>query len=173
MRVNLFGAFVGMTCAARRMTGVGGRIAVFAGGGASAPFPRYTSYAAAKAALVRLVETLAVEWENDGVEVNCIAPGMVATRIHQATLHAGERAGQDFLNRTRQALENGTAVPAEVGADAAAFLVSDAAAGITGRFVAAVYDGYRDWPGRIERIRGSDLFTLRRIVPTDRGDQWQ
>ena len=54
-----------------------------------------------------------------------------------------------------------------------AFLLSELAAGITGRFVAAPYDGWEHWPEHLEQIGGSDLFTLRRIVPKDRGMDWQ
>ena len=37
-----------------------------------------------------------------------------------------------------------------------AFLISDRAAGITGKFVAAQYDGWRDWPERLEELNDSD-----------------
>jgi hypothetical protein len=64
-------------------------------------------------------------------------------------------------------------VPASVGAECAAFLVSDAAKGITGKFVAAPYDDYRDWPQHLRELHSSDIFTLRRILPKDRGMNWQ
>jgi len=60
-----------------------------------------------------------------------------------------------------------------VAARCAAFLLSERSGGITGRFVAAPYDGYAEWPAKLEAIKGSDLFTLRRIVPRDRGMDWQ
>jgi 3-oxoacyl-[acyl-carrier protein] reductase len=154
------------------MTNGGGRIVLFAGGGAAAPFPNYTAYACGKAGLVRLTETVALELAPARIQVNCIAPGFVVTRLHEQTLAAGERAGKDFLEMTRQQIEKG-GVSASVGAEAAVFLVSDAAEGITGKFVAAPYDGYGEWPGHLEELSGSDLFTLRRIVPRDRGMDWQ
>ena len=46
-------------------------------------------------------------------------------------------------------------------------------AGITGKFVAAPYDGWRDWPDHLAELNDSDIFTLRRIVPGDRGMDWQ
>lgn len=173
VRVNLFGSFLVVHHAARRL-GVngGGRIVLFSGGGAAAPFPNYTAYACAKAGVVRLTETAAIELAPMGIEVNCVAPGFVVTRLHEQTLAAGERAGKEFLETTRQQMEKG-GVPATVGAEAAAFLVSDSAKGITGKFVAAPYDDYRSWPQRLPQLSGSDLFTLRRIVPRDRGMDWQ
>ena len=47
------------------------------------------------------------------------------------------------------------------------------AKGITGKFVAAPYDGWDSWPKHLEELQGTDIFTLRRIVPRDRGMDWQ
>jgi NAD(P)-dependent dehydrogenase (short-subunit alcohol dehydrogenase family) len=172
LRVNLFGTFLVARAAARRMKAAGGgRIALFAGGGAAAPFPNYTAYASSKVAVARLTETIAQELAPD-VEVNCIAPGFVATRLHRQTLEAADRAGSAFLQKTRAELERG-GVPASVGAAAAAFLVSESAAGITGKFVAAPYDAYLEWPSHLDELRDTDIFTLRRILPRERGMDWQ
>jgi len=175
VRVNLFGTFlVARQAAIRLMRHGGGRMAFFSGGGAATPFPHYTAYACGKVGVARLVETLAIEFAPFRIELNCIAPGFVATRLHQKTLDAGpERASPEFFAQTRDKVEGGSAVPPEVGADCAAFLISDVAEGITGRFVAAPYDKYTDWIKHLDRIRKSDLFTLRRIVPKDRGEDWQ
>lgn len=173
MRINLFGSFLVARQACRILqAGGGGRLVLFSGGGAATPFPNYTAYACSKVGVVRLTETLAQEMEPYHIEVNCVAPGFVATRLHRATLEAGEQAGAAFLEKTKRELETG-GVPATVGARAAAFLVSDAAWGITGKFVAAPYDGYMTWLQHADELRRTDIFTLRRIVPKDRGMDWQ
>lgn len=172
IRVNLFGTFLTAQQACARMAkSGGGRVVLLSGGGAATPFARYSAYASAKAGVVRLAENLAIEMASLGIEVNALAPGMVATGIHEATLAAGEAAGVDYLERTRRMLAEG-GFPVERAAAAAAFLASDAAAGITGRLVSAVWD---DWARLAERAAemGEDLFTLRRIVPRDRGMDWQ
>ena len=51
-----------------------GKIVNLSGGGAAAPRPDVSAYAAAKCALVRFSETLAVELQGSGVDVNCVAP---------------------------------------------------------------------------------------------------
>ena len=174
VRTNLFGSFVITRVACRLMVagGRGGSIVLFSGGGASGPFPNYTAYACSKVGVVRLAETVAQEVAGTGIRVNCIAPGFVATDMHQATLRAGSVAGDTYLRRTEAELARG-GVPASLAARAVVFLLSDSAAGITGRLVSAVHDDWAKWPNRADEIAGSDLFTLRRIVPADRGHAWQ
>jgi len=46
----------------------------FSGGGAVAPFPRFSAYSTSKAAVVRLTETVAEEVKEFGVRINTIAP---------------------------------------------------------------------------------------------------
>jgi len=174
IHVNLFGSFLVARAACSRMrTSGGGRIVLLSGGGAATPFPNYTAYATSKVAVVRLTETIAIEMAPFGIEVNAIAPGFVATRLHEQTLAAGaSAAGQAFLETTKKQLAGG-AVPPSVAANASVLLLSDAAKGITGKFVAAPYDGWKDWPAHVSELQASDIFTLRRILPKERGMDWQ
>ena len=162
VEIDLFGTFLVTREACLRMRERGGRIVLFSGGGASAGYPYFTAYACSKVAVVRFAESIAEEVRADGIEINALAPGAVATRMLEQRQSAGDLDTGDR-----------TTVPVERGAKAAAFLVSDAARGITGKFVAAVYDDYASWPGRLREIDSSDAFTLRRIVPKDRGMDWQ
>ena len=174
IRINLLGTLLVAQAACRRMIQrkSKGSVVLLSGGGAGGPFPNYTSYACSKVAVVRLVESLALEVVEHGIRVNCVAPGFVATRMHEQTLAAGEAAGLDYLARTKTELAKG-GVPPSVAARTIAFLLSPAAEAITGRFVAATHDHWEQWPEHLAEIRGSDLFTLRRIVPRDRGMDWQ
>jgi NAD(P)-dependent dehydrogenase (short-subunit alcohol dehydrogenase family) len=174
LRINLFGTFLVTQAACRAMTaqGEGGSIVLLSGGGAGGPFPNYTAYACSKVAVARFAESVALEVADRGIRVNCVGPGFVATRMHDETLAAGERAGAEYLTKTRAELAKG-GVPASVAARTVAFLLSPRAQGITGRFVAAPHDDWEHWPEHRREIEGSDLFTLRRIVPRDRGMNWQ
>jgi len=170
LRINLFGTFLVTRAAARRMKATGGgRIVLYAGGGASAPFPNYTAYACSKVAVVRFTESVAVELAPE-IEVNCLAPGLVATRMQQQVV-AGDRARADDLKSKR--MPAGEAISPKVAAEASAFLVSDAAGGISGKFVSARFDGYAEWPQHLAELRDTDIFTLRRILPRERGMDWQ
>jgi NAD(P)-dependent dehydrogenase (short-subunit alcohol dehydrogenase family) len=174
IRINLFGTFLmtRQSCLRLKQSG-GGRIALFSGGGAATPFPNYTAYACGKVGVVRFTETIAQEMAAFNIEVNCIAPGFVITRLHQQTLEAGAQlAGENFFENTKAQIEKG-GVPASVGGNAAAFLISDTVKGITGKFVAAPYDGWQAWAAHLEELRSSDIFTLRRILPKERGMDWQ
>ena len=66
-----------------------GKIVQLSGGGATAPLPRISAYAASKAGVVRFAETLAGEVHEYGIDVNSIAPGALNTRLLDEVLQAG------------------------------------------------------------------------------------
>jgi hypothetical protein len=66
--------------------------------------------------------------------------------------------------------EGGT--PLGVGAALAVFLGSAESDGITGRLISAVWDAWAELPKRRADLEGSDIYTLRRILPKDRGFGW-
>jgi 3-oxoacyl-[acyl-carrier protein] reductase len=146
-----------------------GRIVAISGGGATAPFPRFSAYASSKAAVVRFVETLATELVDSGITVNAVAPGMLNTRLLDEVVAAGpERVGQDYYARVVDAQAQGAAPP-EVAARLVRLLLSEQSEGITGRLISATWDNWAQLPTMSERLRDSDVYTLRRIVPGDRG----
>jgi 3-oxoacyl-[acyl-carrier protein] reductase len=145
-----------------------GKIINLSGGGATGPLPRISAYAASKAAVVRLTETIAEETRDAGIDVNAIAPGALNTRLLDEVITAGpELVGERFYRRSLEQRESG-GVPPEKGAALAAFLASAESDGITGRLLSAVWDDWADLPGKREALAASDVYTLRRIVPADR-----
>src|SRR5205807_6845166 len=101
-----------------------GKIINLSGGGATAPLPRFSAYAASKAAVVRLTETLACELKDDHIDINAIAPGALNTRLLDDVLTAGpDKVGQDFYDRSVKQHEQGGASLAR-GAALATYLAS-------------------------------------------------
>lgn len=140
-----------------------GKIIALAGGGAASPFPLYSSYATSKAALVRLCENLAIELRTRNVDINCIAPGFVATRLHEQTLSAGPQvAGADFYAKTKSEMDKG-GVPPEVCASLVTMLISAEGDGISGKFLAAPWDKWQDAEFRARLREEKDFATLRRV----------
>jgi hypothetical protein len=52
------------------------------------------------------------------------------------------------------------------------WLASAASNGVTGKLIAAVWDPYDKFPEHLAELNGTDIYTLRRIVPKDRGMGW-
>jgi NAD(P)-dependent dehydrogenase (short-subunit alcohol dehydrogenase family) len=147
------------------------KIIILSGGGATNPLPNISSYAASKAAVVRLAETLAGELQPFHVDVNAIAPGALKTRFVNQVLEAGpEKVGADFFAKNKKWSEEG-AVPLELGARTAVYLASAASDGITGKLISAQWDPWENLH-EFKSDLNSDIYTLRRIVPKDRGKQW-
>jgi NAD(P)-dependent dehydrogenase (short-subunit alcohol dehydrogenase family) len=149
-----------------------GKIIQMSGGGATNPLPRLSAYAASKAAIVRFAESLALEVRADGIDVNAIAPGALNTRMMDEVISAGPTAvGQDFYDRMAKIKSEG-GTPLEIGASLAVFLGSAASDGVTGRLISAVWDPWETLPDHLQELDRSDIYTLRRIVPKDRGMNW-
>ena len=149
-----------------------GKIIQLSGGGATSPLPGLSAYAASKAAVIRFVETLAEETRPYHIDVNAIAPGALNTRLLDEFLAAGpERIGAAFYERSLGQKKDGGA-PLGRGADLAVFLGSSLSDGITGKLISAIWDPWESLPNHLEDLNQTDIYTLRRIVPKDRGMSW-
>jgi NAD(P)-dependent dehydrogenase (short-subunit alcohol dehydrogenase family) len=149
-----------------------GKLIQLSGGGATAPLPFVSAYAASKAGIVRFMETLAEEVKADGIDVNSIAPGALNTRLLDEILEAGpEKVGKSFYERALVQKSSG-GTPLERGAELAVFLASAASDGITGKLISAVWDPWEHFTEHMEDLQKTDIYTLRRIVPKDRGQAW-
>ena len=149
-----------------------GKIIVLSGGGATNPMPNLSSYATAKAAVVRLVETLSKELLSYNVDINAIAPGAMSTRMIEQVIDAGpEIVGDEFFKKNQNWKQNG-ATSMELGTNLAVYLSSDDSNGVTGKLISAQWDDWKNFGNHLNDLQNSDIYTIRRIVPEDRNKKW-
>ena len=53
------------------------------------------------------------------------------------------------------------------------FLASSKSDGVTGKLLSAVWDPWQDLSRYKQELNTSDIYTLRRITPEDRGKKWE
>ena len=132
LRVNLKGAFLVGQAAARVMKEKGGGAIVHMSSvNAVMAIPEIASYNVSKGGLNQLTRAMALALADDGIRVNAVAPGTIATELASKAVLTSDDARNKILGRTpMKRLGN----PAEV-AHVVAFLASDAASYITGEVI--------------------------------------
>ncbi len=140
-----------------------GKIINMSGGGAVQPRPNFSAYAVSKAAVVRLTENLAREYEKYHIQVNSIAPGAINTKFLAETLKAGKKAGDsEFYAALKQKQSGGDS--AELAAELILFLCSTKSHNLTGKLISVKWDGWKTFSKKIvDEINRNSSYTLRRI----------
>lgn len=171
--INLYGAVYPSRLFVPHFKAQGrGKIVFISGGGATNPLPNISAYAASKAAVVRFAESLAGEVKAFGIDVNAVAPGVLQTRLTDQLLEAGRDAvGDAFVDRIT-ALAGDGARSIGLAGELVAYLCSRESDGVTGRLISALWDPWSSLHERRAALDRSDIYTLRRIVPKDRGENW-
>ena len=121
-----------------------GKIVNFSGGGAAGVRQRHTAYAASKAAVVRLTETIAAEYPQ--IDANSIAPGAHKTGIWATEVY--DKEPQKWADKGRFC-------------DTVSFLLSEKSDHISGKLI-HIYDKWEEFK---PDITNGELYTLRRIEP--------
>jgi NAD(P)-dependent dehydrogenase (short-subunit alcohol dehydrogenase family) len=116
---------------------------------AGAPFHGY--YGAAKAALIALTRTMALEWGPYGIRANVISPGAVPSERTRKSISLS-MSPTDNAGKGRR-----TVLPDEI-ANAIVFLLSDLASGVSGHNL--VVDG-----GLTANFAAADMAMLEKLIP--------
>jgi NAD(P)-dependent dehydrogenase (short-subunit alcohol dehydrogenase family) len=148
------------------------KVICFSGGGSTSPRPNFAAYGVAKTGVVRLVETLAAEWQGSPPDINAIAPGAIFTKMTEQVLAGGEKlAGQnEFAGASKLSRDNSAKLEKVLGL--VEFLLSEKSDGISGKLISAPWDPWQNLSAHRDELMKSDIYTLRRIVPEDRGQTW-
>ena len=132
LRVNLRGAFlIGQAVARVMKEKGGGSIVHMSSVNAVLAIPEIASYNVSKGGLNQLTRAMALALADDGIRVNAVAPGTIATELANKAVLTSEEARQKILGRTPM---KRLGDPSEV-ANVVAFLASDAASYITGEVI--------------------------------------
>ena len=164
IEVNLGGAFVLTQLALAHMIPAGrGRIINITSYAGVYRWPLLSAYAASKAALVKLTETLAEETRPHGVSVFSVDPGLLPIGLGEAALRAGAnlQTPEGRVHRwIRDQLAAGRGADPEEAARLILALASGCADRLSGRHL-CVTDDLEALLSRIGQIERDDLHTLR------------
>ena len=127
LAVNLTGVFLCLKHEVTQMLAQGGGGAIVNTASIAGLIGLATSahYVAAKHGVVGLTKSAAIEYAQDGIRVNCVNPGYVATPMTKETI---EERGQEILAKVPM---RRFGVPGEI-AEAVAWMCSDKASFMTG-----------------------------------------
>jgi len=127
-RVNCLGAFLGMrACANLLRQGIEPSIVNIESTAAAHAWPNHASYVSSKWALRGLTHVAALDFSPDGIRVNAVLPGPIATPM----MLTGESGDAEVHSRFKALPIGRMGEPGEI-ADAVMFLVSRQASYITG-----------------------------------------
>ena len=137
LAVNVRGVAITLKAGARALKAAGGgSIVVTASMNSWHPAPAQSAYTASKHAVLGLMRVAALDLGPDGIRVNAIAPGPVATdALRERLAHRAADGGlavDDALREAARSTALGRMVTEDEVASAALFLASDLSSGITG-----------------------------------------
>jgi len=130
VRLNLRTAFATVRAGASALRKEGGAIVLFSTAAARTGLPNHEAIAAAKAGVQGLTLSAAATYAPQGVRVNCVAPGLVDTRM-ASSITSSEKS----LEASRAMHPLGRIGAAEDVASAAEWLLDPAQSWVTGQII--------------------------------------
>ena len=132
----------------------------FSGGGCTFPRQYFSAYSISKISLYKLTEILALEYKDEEIDFNIIAPGTIKSKMTQEVIDAGESIGDEYSEAVNT-LNNGGQDKERI-LDLCQLLLSEKSNGLSGRLFAAQWDNLDNYDMN-ELINDKNLFTLKRV----------
>lgn len=171
VRVNLDGTFFAIRAFYAQLARAPRRakIVCFSGGGATKARPNFSAYGVSKTAVVRLVETIAAEFQGQPFDINAVAPGAINTRLTEEVISLGPAVVglEEFDAAVKQRATGGSSLTRAL--ELVEWLISPSSDGISGCLLSAPWDPWPTLGSHGAKLAASDVFKLRRIVPVERG----
>ena len=162
MQVNVIGVF--LCCRAVLPTMLShnrGKIINLYGGRG----PNLSAYGASKVAVADLTETLALELQDQNIQVNAMNPGSIDTRMWEETRDAALVIGDMELYELGRRVTSGGGASVERATELAVFLASEASGALSGRVLQSATEDLSTLSQRIPEIMASEAGTLRLLGP--------
>ena len=136
----------------------------FAGGGTNNATVNYSAYTVSKIALIKMCELLDAEVPDTNFVI--LGPGWVKTKIHQATLDAGPKAGANY-QKTKTKLAEDECTPMETVLDCCDWVIKADRKAVSGRNFSVVFDKWGSDPLTKKLLEDPNMYKLRR-----QGNDW-
>ena len=143
----------------------------FSGGGATSPRPIFQSYSLSKTALVRFVENCSLMKEFEKISINIISPGAMPSKMQEQILDYPELSSTNEYEVAINTLGNKD-VNIELCVSLSKYLLKLKNNEITCKIISSKWDNWKMLSEHQNVLKDSDVFTLRRIIPSDRGLTW-
>lgn len=166
IEINLLGTYNLLSIMAKhfRQNKLGNFVAL-SGGGATSAMPRMTAYAASKTAIVRLIESVARDFDEfPNVTFNSVAPGIMKTKMIDEIIEAGsDTLGKEYFSKIYDFRKNQSdSMPAAI--ELIDFLATNIGHKVNGKLISAVWDKWPELVHNPDYLSDENLHTLRRIV---------
>lgn len=150
VRIDLLGSYHVLRESIRSMesNALDGSVILFSGGGSTTPRPRFGAYGASKSAVLRMVESTALELRQrgSGIRIFTVAPGAVHTQMTEEVLRLDTPAGEEEVDLA-MATSSGRGVSASLASRLCCFLAGPDSAGLAGRLV-HIHEDYEAYASR-------------------------
>lgn len=136
-------------------------IILFAGGGTNSATKYYSAYTISKIAQIKMTELLDAEIPDTRFTI--IGPGWVKTKIHDATISAGEKNAGEIYQKTLDIINNSNESSLEKVVECCNWVVSSSMEVVSGRNFSLVHDTWGTESLNEKLKKDQNLYKLRRF----------